>query len=69
MTGIGASVVPATVMRCHGRKNITRPSLVDGSRSPVEDGLKPYYEIKINAHNTERDIYPHSDMPYNRVHI
>ena len=31
---------PATVTLCHGKKNMTRPSLVEGSSSPMLSGLK-----------------------------
>jgi hypothetical protein len=31
-----ASVVPAMVFPCHGRKKITLPSDVDGSIKPIE---------------------------------
>lgn len=34
------SVVPAMVAPCHGKKKITRPSLVAGSSSPILSGLE-----------------------------
>lgn len=38
-TSQGVSVVPAIVSFCQGRKKITRPSEVSGSRSPQPSGL------------------------------
>ena len=37
-TCAGVSVVPAIVLPCHGRKKITRPSLVAGSSRPIVRG-------------------------------
>src|SRR2546429_8680639 len=36
----GESVVPAIVLPCHGRKNMTRPSEADGSMRPIFRGLR-----------------------------
>jgi len=36
---VGVSVVPAMVIFSQGRKKMTRPSLVDGSRRPMLSGL------------------------------
>lgn len=39
VTLVGVSVVPAIVIFSHGRKKMTRPSLVAGSSRPMLSGL------------------------------
>uniref|UniRef100_A0A1B0A1S2 Uncharacterized protein n=1 Tax=Glossina pallidipes TaxID=7398 RepID=A0A1B0A1S2_GLOPL len=52
VTSQGRSVVPAMVCLCHGKKNITRPSDVEGSKVPLaksSPSTKAVFKPRVTA--------------------